>query len=147
MVRRIAVYYPPVDNVCPEERLPDKFQKYPAHWQQIVLHGASGAHTNVGTEESHLGTFRGVLAAQKFIAVTPFLDIAKFMEDNNHAEPPVQLRTVRTFSWKHVTQDMLDLMVTSVPVRHAIVEAGSLRFIPTGTIVTEKSMGRNASAL
>ena len=74
-----------------------KFQKYPAQWQQIVLRGASGAHTDVGTEDSQLGTFRGVLAAQKFIATIPFLDIAKFIEENKHAEPPVRLRPVHIY--------------------------------------------------
>ena len=52
------------------------------------------------------------------------------------------------FVWlEQITQDILDSMVTSVPVRYAIVEAGRLLFIPMGTMVIEKSMGNNASAV
>ena len=144
---KIGSYFPPVDLHFPEERLPEQFKQHPSQWQQLVLHGASGAHASVGTEDSQLGTFRGILTGQKFIATLPFLDIVKFMAEKGYAQPPIHLRTVRMFLLEQITQDIFDSMATSVQVRYATVEAGNLLFIPMGTIVIEKSMGKNVSAL
>ena len=148
VTRSLAVYTPPPDMHFPIEQLPSALQQMAAQWTQIVLHASSPSFMRVGTEERALGTFRAMLQAQRLVMTIPFIQAAEYMINKEYATPPLQLQTVTDFLETKLSQELLNDMITSnIHIRKAVVDEGSLLFIPMGSIVMEKCLGKKARCL
>ena len=114
-------------------------------WQQVVLHASSPHYAAVSTEDLQLATYRATLQSQKFVITVPFKELSDYMLDKQHVTAPVHLKVVTDFVELNLAQDMLnDMLAKGMRIRKAVVDEGALMFIPMGSIVAEKCLGKKA---
>ena len=141
----LGSYFPPPSMLLPLEKLPAEHQPMAQKWQQVVLHASSPHYAAVSTEDLQLATYRATLQSQKFVITVPFKEVSDYMLDKQHVTAPVHLKAVADFVELNLTQDMLnDMLAKGIHMRKAVVDEGALMFIPMGSIVAEKCLGKKA---